>query len=203
MAFIITQGQEYVAAFNNIIKTPTPQQQPAARLNQWKPPPLGWIKLNTDGASKGNPGLATGGGVFRDALGSWCLGFYQKSGACNAITTEMWAIWRGLRLAWQKKYTQLVVESDSQLAVRYLTEGVTRDNSLFPLVTNCKELIRRIGLVELKYCNRESNRLADRLASIAFETQDELLVLDEPPDCCTSLLDEECRTTSSCNSVFD
>ncbi|KAG7572327.1 Reverse transcriptase zinc-binding domain [Arabidopsis suecica] len=34
------------------------------RMIAWKPPSEGWIKLNTDGASHGNPGVATAGGVF-------------------------------------------------------------------------------------------------------------------------------------------
>jgi hypothetical protein len=32
----------------------------------WSPPPAGFIKLNFNGASKGNPGLERLGGVFRD-----------------------------------------------------------------------------------------------------------------------------------------
>ncbi|CAA7025736.1 unnamed protein product [Microthlaspi erraticum] len=39
----------------------------------WKPPMQGWWKINTDGASRGNPGLATAGGVLRDENGSWKL----------------------------------------------------------------------------------------------------------------------------------
>ena len=30
----------------------------------WHPPPEGWINLNVDGASKGNPRAAGGGGLF-------------------------------------------------------------------------------------------------------------------------------------------
>lgn len=32
----------------------------------WLSPPNGWIKANFDGASKGNPGKASCGGVIRD-----------------------------------------------------------------------------------------------------------------------------------------
>lgn len=39
-----------------------------SRLIAWTPPMVGWVKLNTDGASHGNPALATatGGGDLRD-----------------------------------------------------------------------------------------------------------------------------------------
>lgn len=35
----------------------------------WVAPSDGWMKLNTNGASRGNPGLATAGGVLRDGYG--------------------------------------------------------------------------------------------------------------------------------------
>ena len=34
---------------------------------QWKPPQLGFIKLNYDGASQGNPRQAGAGGIFRNS----------------------------------------------------------------------------------------------------------------------------------------
>ncbi|KAH9294777.1 hypothetical protein KI387_038365, partial [Taxus chinensis] len=39
-------------------------------LIHWHPPNLNWYKLNFDGASKGNLGIAAGGGVIRDHKGS-------------------------------------------------------------------------------------------------------------------------------------
>ncbi|KAL0287128.1 UNVERIFIED_CONTAM: hypothetical protein Sradi_7130200 [Sesamum radiatum] len=33
----------------------------------------GWYKLNTDGASKGNPGISGAGGILRDQLGKVIL----------------------------------------------------------------------------------------------------------------------------------
>lgn len=44
----------------------------------WKKPEGSWLKLNTDGASRGNPGVATAGGVLRDEEGRWCGGFAFK-----------------------------------------------------------------------------------------------------------------------------
>lgn len=44
----------------------------------------GWVKLNTDGCSKGNPGPSSFVGVFRDADGWWLRGF----GTSAAVTTN-------------------------------------------------------------------------------------------------------------------
>ena len=35
-------------------------------LVKWDRPKLGWMKLNTNGSSLGNPGIAGGGGVIQD-----------------------------------------------------------------------------------------------------------------------------------------
>jgi hypothetical protein len=38
--------------------------------SNWKPPPKGSLKLNFDGASKGNPGWTSTGGVIKDNQGN-------------------------------------------------------------------------------------------------------------------------------------
>lgn len=61
---------------------------PSEISGRWTPPPLGWVKMNLDITSKGNPGKAGYGGVIRDAEGQWCSGFMQFVGDCNALTSE-------------------------------------------------------------------------------------------------------------------
>jgi hypothetical protein len=43
----------------------------------WMPPSLNWIKCNIDGASCGNPGLASCGGVFRDHNDDFLFAFVE------------------------------------------------------------------------------------------------------------------------------
>ncbi|MCI80670.1 ribonuclease H protein, partial [Trifolium medium] len=33
----------------------------------WQPPTFNWVKCNCDGASLGNPGLSSYGGIFRNS----------------------------------------------------------------------------------------------------------------------------------------
>ena len=49
----------------------------------------GWFKLNTDGASRGNPGDSSFGGVIRDATGNWILGFGGTLGHNYALFAEL------------------------------------------------------------------------------------------------------------------
>jgi len=62
------------------------------RLIEWKPSTGEWVKLNTDGASKGNPGLATASGALRDGAGNWCGGFAVNLGRCAAPLAELWGV---------------------------------------------------------------------------------------------------------------
>jgi len=39
---------------------------------------MGWVMLNTDGASTRNPGLASGGGLLRDYKCEMIKGFIEK-----------------------------------------------------------------------------------------------------------------------------
>ena len=70
----------------------------------WKYPADGWIKFNVNGCSKGNPGLAGAGGVIRDHIGSWIGGFARNIGLYSSVTAELWAIYSGLQLVWDKGF---------------------------------------------------------------------------------------------------
>lgn len=53
-------------------------------------PPDGWaVKLNTDGAAKGNPGLAGPGGLIRSSAGSWLIGFQLHLVICSNMEDEL------------------------------------------------------------------------------------------------------------------
>lgn len=43
--------------------------------------PEGWMKLNTDGSSIGNLGMAGCGGVIRDDRGCWIAGLANELGS--------------------------------------------------------------------------------------------------------------------------
>ncbi|KAL7240756.1 hypothetical protein ACSBR2_006409 [Camellia fascicularis] len=43
--------------------------------NQWQTLMEGWVKINIDGASVGNSGMARIKGVVRDSAGLWIRGF--------------------------------------------------------------------------------------------------------------------------------
>src|SRR3954466_2847479 len=78
------------------------------------------IKLNIDGASKGNPGEAGIGGLFRNYNGDFIMGFASYLGTSTSIIAEAKAIYFGLHLAKENNLTNLWIESDSEIMVKIL-----------------------------------------------------------------------------------
>ncbi|CAA7012925.1 unnamed protein product [Microthlaspi erraticum] len=128
----------------------------------------GWMKLNTDGASRGNPGLAAAGGVLQNAYGEWCGGFALNIGSCTAPLAELWGVYYGLYIAWERGVRRLEVEIDSELVVGFLQTGIGDAHPLSFLVRLCHGFITRDWIVRISHVYREANRLADGLANYAF-----------------------------------
>ncbi|XP_019430144.1 PREDICTED: uncharacterized protein LOC109337590, partial [Lupinus angustifolius] len=55
----------------------------------WKLPPFGRVKINTDGAARGHPGHAGGGGIFRDHNGLFMGAFSTYFGIHDALYAEI------------------------------------------------------------------------------------------------------------------
>lgn len=75
------------------------------------------MKLNTDGSSKGNPGPAGFGGVFREERGHWVIGFYGRLEDCTSLEAELWGIFRGLETVKSQNMEALEIDSDLASAI--------------------------------------------------------------------------------------
>ncbi|KAG7564109.1 Ribonuclease H domain [Arabidopsis suecica] len=164
----------------------------------WRKPEEGWVKVNTDGASHENPGLATAGGVIRDGEGNWCGGFAVKIGICSAPLAELWGVYYGLYLAWERRATRVELEVDSELVVGFLKTGVSDSHPLSFLVRLCYGFISKDWIVRISHVYREANRLADGLANYAFSLPLGFHSFVSMPDCVCSILaaDASGATTS-------
>ena len=62
----------------------------------WKPLPLGFFKLNTNGFACRNSGKASVGGLIRICIESWIVGF---SRSINFMVVELWGLYNDVALA--------------------------------------------------------------------------------------------------------
>uniref|UniRef100_A0A2N9HP80 Reverse transcriptase domain-containing protein n=1 Tax=Fagus sylvatica TaxID=28930 RepID=A0A2N9HP80_FAGSY len=138
------------------LRVPTPVK--------WKPPDLGWAKLNTDGASLGNPGIAGGGGLIRDPDGSWVGGFARAIGYTTSVQAELRALKDGLLLAIELGIPCLAIEMDSLVADEFLNFKTTPNVFLSAIVDDCRCLLEKFDRFTLHHIFREANGCADALA---------------------------------------
>lgn len=79
----------------------------------WKLPMVGWLKVNTDGASKGNPGRSSIGICIRDEVGD--LKYAMGKEITEGSNTEAEAIVEALRICRACNYTHIWLQTDSML----------------------------------------------------------------------------------------
>lgn len=135
----------------------------------WKKPTFPWLKVNTDGLSKGNPGLAAAGGIFRDCLGV-CHGcFAEPLGIQTSFFAELMAIVLAIEIAVHRGWSSIWLECDSLSAVYCL------NNSSFSLPWqirvrwfNCMTKLKSMNF-HVSHVFREGNQAADALANLGLQ----------------------------------
>ncbi|CAL9024261.1 unnamed protein product [Prunus brigantina] len=99
---------------NNLLKKATSQTH---MFLAWQPPPCGFFKLNIDGSRVSDSGCIAAGGIIRNSDGIWIAGFSANLGHGEVFVAEAWALYYGLKVAWQLGLCQLTVNSDYALVV--------------------------------------------------------------------------------------
>ena len=84
----------YTTAFGSAVYRPQGINKGVSQINAdiniWKPPPHGFLKLNINEESKGNPGLVGFGGVIRDEQRHIKEVFYSTWGRPIIIWRNSW-----------------------------------------------------------------------------------------------------------------
>ena len=60
------------------------------------PPPPSWTTLNTVGCVNIITNAASGGGLLRDHIGNWIVGFSVNLGSCSILEVELWELIIGI-----------------------------------------------------------------------------------------------------------
>lgn len=85
----------------------------------WCPPPEFQVKIKTDGASRGNPGLAGDVGVIRDACVRCLVGFSAHLGMVSNMAAELHARRFGLLLALYSGFREVLSLSFFRVLFQY------------------------------------------------------------------------------------
>lgn len=128
-----------------------------------------FIKLNFDGASKGNPDEAGFGGIFRDSNKQVRWIFADWAGEMTNNEAEFWALHQGLRIVVRNSYMNLEITGDSQIAIEMLKklsngrdwEKVTDSWRTTGIVQEIAALLKRIDYKIINHVRRTGNQAAD------------------------------------------
>lgn len=187
--FLRRQVKYVMAACDSNLRTPTSSRE---ILVCWKLPLSDWIKLNCDGASKGENRLASCGGVLWDQTGKWLRGYAANLGIASVVEAEIWGVYYGLNLAWMEGYRRIVVSSDSKTTLHLLQNNIQLCHPLTPLIMNCRSLMSRDWILRFEHTYREDNRVANGLANWGSTQSQGLHIITIPPTCCNAILWEDC-----------
>lgn len=69
---------------------------------------------------------------------------------------ELWRVYYGLVIAWEKNISRLEVEVDSKMVVSFLTTGIEDTHSLSFLIRLCHGFLTRDWLVRIVHVYREA-----------------------------------------------
>jgi ribonuclease HI len=126
-------------------------------------------KMNFDGCSKGNPGLAGAGAViYTNSEEVWSGSTFIGTNSTNN-EAEYAGLILGLEKALDMNIKTLFVNGDSQLVINQMTGKYTCNSpNLIPLFQNAKDLEKCFEKIEYQHLLRNFNHRADELANIAI-----------------------------------
>ncbi|KAK6138093.1 hypothetical protein DH2020_028157 [Rehmannia glutinosa] len=135
----------------------------------WSKPDFGWVKVNTNGASRGNPGPAGCGGVLRDSSGSIIAGFSKFINHSSNVHAELMSILFGLELAMELDLPKIWIESDSLVSIQLLQAKPPFYWQYQDTILLIQDQMKQRE-VRISHIYREGNSVADFLANLSIDS---------------------------------
>ena len=124
------------------------------------------FKLFFDGASKGNPGRAGGGGVIINPRGKAEIEYSWSVGHESNNIAEAYGLWQGLKQVQNLGVEEVVIIGDSRLIIHALIKGRKGNNErLEGLLKRIRYMAKSIRKIEFFHVLRELNMTADEAAN--------------------------------------
>ncbi|KAI3463725.1 hypothetical protein Pfo_020388 [Paulownia fortunei] len=145
----------------------SPVKVPIPKLVVWRMPMNEWVKLNTDGASRGNPGEA-GIGVLRDSQGRFIFAYYKYIGIASNVCAELHAIYIGLEYCKENGFKKIMVETDAQVALQILSSHESCNWQFQHIKTKIRNIQNELE-IQMMHIFCEGNQPADWCANFACD----------------------------------
>ncbi|PWA45434.1 reverse transcriptase [Artemisia annua] len=134
---------------------------------QWRPPNVGSLKFNVDGAARGKPGPAGIGGLLRNNCSAVVAMFSIPLGVLDSNVVEVMAIKEACRMVNEKldlSSSGIIVESDSLNAVSWVRHPFERSWRLLSHFQEIDLFLSSNGNRSIAHIKSEGNCDAVKLA---------------------------------------
>jgi ribonuclease HI len=128
------------------------------------------VKLFSDGACRGNPGIGGAGAVITDAVDNILWEGKEYLGHCTNNIAEYKALILGLKGAQAQGFNQLDVYLDSELLANQINGSYkVKNENLKILMQEIRSLLSSFKSIHVKHVLRCHNAQADALANLAID----------------------------------
>ncbi|XP_075091563.1 uncharacterized protein LOC142171763 [Nicotiana tabacum] len=143
---------------------------PALKITKviWNYPDPGWIKVNTDVASRENPGRSSIGFVLRNEEGDIMYAWGKEIEEGTNNEAEVRAVLEALRYCLNHDYVLIELHTDSMMIKNVLQGTWTCPWNIDVYVEEIKELMTKCN-IQISHTLREGNQLPDHLANYALD----------------------------------
>lgn len=118
---------------------------------------------------------------MRSSLGSFLFAFAGKLQASSITEAELYAIFTGIRMARERSFSNIMVESDSLNAVWLINSGCPQLHPNFMLICEIQNLLRLDDGSTVSHVVREANKWADCFAKEGLNLVSGSMVYDQLP----------------------
>ncbi len=133
------------------------------------------VKLFSDGACRGNPGIGGAGAVITDEADNILWQEKEYLGHCTNNIAEYKALILGLKGALAQGFNQLDVYLDSELLANQINGSYkVKNEHLKILMQEVRSLLSSFKSVQVKHVLRCQNRQADKMANLAIDTNQKI-----------------------------
>ncbi len=135
--------------------------------------------VETDGASRGNPGLAGAGVIIRDGHGRTVEKIGKFLGRATNNQAEYQALIAGLEAVARHNPDSVVVRMDSELVVKQMNGDYrVRAPEIISLYMTAIEHVASLPNVVFEHVKRAKNSEADQVANVAIDSRGRRVAAD-------------------------
>lgn len=172
-----------------------PSCNPAPKcVSVWKPPPVGFVKLNVDASFIPDNLLAAWGAVLRDSNGDVLGSAWNLIDHCpSAETGEAIAYLERLKNARTWTSLPLILECDCASVVEAINCNGPVRSSIYGVIALLKELLLPAPSISCQKVDREANGAANCIARWAVKELSGGVLRDSVPSCTMCQVADDCN----------